>query len=1037
MPDAVPAPRPPVRWTPFVVGALAGLAAAFVVLERRADDEPIVARPLAPVAESDAWTVEGERRGKPLEAFPDPPGEGEVVSARYWVSLPAYDMEIRRRGPRVTLGIRGTDIQVAGGAWTAFAEGRITGDPRSFRRAVATIVWSCVGLRYRGSTDGVARLTFSDDGKDVVVAYLQGYEALHAPIADTYVKAYGRLAVGTKPPYGVVRGQIPWTARLAKLPPDAEVVVTGRVVTTEGDAVPDALVQLKGVDRTRVHADADGRFTLRHRGADAPWTQSVCAGAAGHRNGETVLFTGDPTEDVVVELAPLPPGDHVAYPWVHPAPDRDPDDVAACGTCHSWQYTEWLGSRHARFADHGHVLFERERMRRRRARGPRRLRGVPPAGVGRDVGERRVPAPGRAGGQPLRLLPQDLARRRRAQAGRVRVAGPRAARPGAHRPSGPHPPGLRARARRLLRLHGRVVQPGAVDVPPVRGLPPGRRAARAPQARHVRGMANLGRDPCRRALPIVPRLSHAGRCRGRGRQADRPVRVGVDAPGPGLGAQPCVPGDRSEPGGEGAGPRGHEGVRRGGRSLARRGRGDEPRCRPRDPDRHVDETRRGGDLGPPGHALARGRWRRAGRPRRRRRRPGRCEAGDWRRPPGRVFGWRRKGGDATPPDFYDPPAADALEDRRSAPRHAACASTRCSSPRATGPACRPRWRCGWSTDVARSAPARTRRPGTASPTIRRPRSSGRGSSDDRPPSAPCVSGGSPSALLGSGLRPDGLVGADSVGPAAEDARADDPRTHGRPRARSVGRAALRPRSRRSARRAGGPRPPRHGRRRVPRRDRPPPRRPRPWRSGGPRPNWWAASARAAGALADGPRAPPRRPRARGPPGGLARGRAGARGGGRPRAADRGRRRRTARAAAKAALLALGPDAVDPGEADRGRPRSLARPRRPGARRGRRGRAGGPRSGGRPDAVRRARARGRVRRRPRGGRARQGSGPRPAPAIDALAATVRARRGDARTSALEALVAMGAAARAALVTLAASPDAAVSAEAATEALARQR
>ena len=39
-------------------------------------------------------------------------------------------------------------------------------------------------------------------------------------------------------------------------------------------------------------------------------------------------------------------------------------------------------------------------------------------------------------------------------------------------------------------------------------------------------------------------------------------------------------------------------------------------------------------------------------------------AGDWRRPPGRVFGWRVKGGDATPPDFYAPPAADALEDRR-------------------------------------------------------------------------------------------------------------------------------------------------------------------------------------------------------------------------------------------------------------------------------------------------------------------------------------------------------------------------------------
>jgi hypothetical protein len=357
------------RWLAFAVGALAGVVLAVLLLRSSGSDEPVM-RPRASLAEVAAWDEEGARRRAPLERFPDPPGDGPVTSARYWVSLPAYEMEIRRRGARTTLQIRGTDVQVGGGAWTAFAEGSITGRDGSFRSAVATVVWSCVGLRYRGSTDGVARISFSADGRDLVAVYLQGYEALQSRLPDTYVRAHGRLAVGERPAYGVIRGQVPVTARLARRDDGDVVPVTGRVVDLDGNAVPDALVQLKGLDATRVHADARGRFALRLRGADAPWTASICAGAAGHRNGETVLFTGDATEDVVVELARLDLTDHDDYRWVHPSPTRDPDDVQACGTCHSWQYTEWLGSRHARAADHGHVWFHRERMRRRAPEAP-------------------------------------------------------------------------------------------------------------------------------------------------------------------------------------------------------------------------------------------------------------------------------------------------------------------------------------------------------------------------------------------------------------------------------------------------------------------------------------------------------------------------------------------------------------------------------------------------------------------------------------------------------------------------------------------
>src|SRR5262245_60811324 len=176
-------------WFPFAVGAAIGVSLAVALLVRRpAFRERVVTRPLAEAAEVAAWDAMGAARGKPLEEFPDPPGDGPVVREKYWVSLPAYDMEVRRRGSRLTLGIRGTDVQVAGGPWIAFAEGTVTGEASSFRGAEARIVWSCVGLRHRGSSDGVGKLVFSRDGSELEAIYLQGYEAMKVPLADTYVK---------------------------------------------------------------------------------------------------------------------------------------------------------------------------------------------------------------------------------------------------------------------------------------------------------------------------------------------------------------------------------------------------------------------------------------------------------------------------------------------------------------------------------------------------------------------------------------------------------------------------------------------------------------------------------------------------------------------------------------------------------------------------------------------------------------------------------------------------------------------------------
>ena len=345
---------------------LAGLllGAALVVLLFARGKAPFVEReeyrPLATDAEIEEWTGELKRRGIPWTRVPDPPGVGPVVRERYWLSRAVYAMEVRRRGRRVVVEIHGVDVQTMGGGWASFGEGTITGDPTSFAGAEARIAWSCMGIRFRASSDGLAKLSFSEDGSRVAAVYF----SWEAP--ELIAKAYGeriRDSSLPRPPYGSYRGQIPVTEALPRHAPEDVVKVAGRVVSTEGVPIADALVQLKGRNRTRIHADEQGRFHFDFRGRDAPWGQAICAGAVGYRNGEAALFTGDPTDDVVVELAPVDLSDHPSYAWVNPDPTHDPDDAMSCGTCHSWQYTEWLGSRHARSADHGHVSFERDRMR--------------------------------------------------------------------------------------------------------------------------------------------------------------------------------------------------------------------------------------------------------------------------------------------------------------------------------------------------------------------------------------------------------------------------------------------------------------------------------------------------------------------------------------------------------------------------------------------------------------------------------------------------------------------------------------------------
>jgi hypothetical protein len=159
---------------PYAFGALLGATLVATLLacdgDGKAFREVEEFRETAAPADLATWEDDFERRATPWRAFPDPPGEGPVQSTRWWISRQAYEMEVRRRGDRVTLGISGIDRQTFGGPWTAFGEGRITGDG-GFAGAVATLSWSCIDVHHRHASDGVARIRFSADGRSLDVVY--------------------------------------------------------------------------------------------------------------------------------------------------------------------------------------------------------------------------------------------------------------------------------------------------------------------------------------------------------------------------------------------------------------------------------------------------------------------------------------------------------------------------------------------------------------------------------------------------------------------------------------------------------------------------------------------------------------------------------------------------------------------------------------------------------------------------------------------------------------------------------------------------
>jgi hypothetical protein len=326
-------------------------------------------RPRADEADIRTWEAEWDRRAKPLQAVPDPPGEGPVASRRYWISHDSYAMEVRRRGDRLVVEIHGIDRQTGGGGWTAFGEGRVAGD-------VATITWSCVSSRFRTAGDGVARLTFRDGGRAV--------EAVYAPddSPDLWMKTYGveQRPGEAAPERGTLRGQIPIAPVLAHLAADEAVRLPVVVLDEGGAPVADALVQVKGLDRTRTQTDKMGRATIEFRGRDAPVAQVVCAGAPGYRNGAGITFADDlrrrPSDSPLeIRVTRIDLADHPNYAWRNPAPDADPDDAMACGTCHKWEYDEWSRSRHARSADAGHVEWEHARMTKADPEAPDDCRG--------------------------------------------------------------------------------------------------------------------------------------------------------------------------------------------------------------------------------------------------------------------------------------------------------------------------------------------------------------------------------------------------------------------------------------------------------------------------------------------------------------------------------------------------------------------------------------------------------------------------------------------------------------------------------------
>ncbi|MDJ0973596.1 MAG: multiheme c-type cytochrome [Planctomycetota bacterium] len=328
-------------------------------------------KPWAPAEDAATWWDEWDRRAKPwTEELPDPPGYGEVETARYWLSRAPYDLEVRRRGDRVVVAVAGVDEQVYGGGWAAYGEGRIEGAEKGFAGSVATFRWSCLSVRYGTASDGVGRITFTEDGEQIAAVYM----AHEAPAL--WYKAYGRLQRegDTKPERGRIKGQIPYAEALDVLAPEPTHIARVRVIDTQGVPLIGAVVQLRGHARTRQATDREGYATIRFKGSLAPIAQTFNAGKEGYFNAEASHFTGDlvygregvegPCPDVVVELTRYEPGDSPAYEWVHPSKDADPDNAMACSSCHTWHYHEWIGSRHARMADNGLVEHVHAAMKR-------------------------------------------------------------------------------------------------------------------------------------------------------------------------------------------------------------------------------------------------------------------------------------------------------------------------------------------------------------------------------------------------------------------------------------------------------------------------------------------------------------------------------------------------------------------------------------------------------------------------------------------------------------------------------------------------
>src|SRR5205814_2180457 len=147
-------------WALFALAAgVAGGAVAFALLSPgKGFVEREEFRPLAPPEDVALWQSEWDRRAGPHVRVPDPPGDGSVVTERYWISRAAYPLEVRRRGRHVVVETHGIDEQVLGGGWSAFGEGTIEGDGQGFAGATVRFSWSCLGIRFLSATDGVARL---------------------------------------------------------------------------------------------------------------------------------------------------------------------------------------------------------------------------------------------------------------------------------------------------------------------------------------------------------------------------------------------------------------------------------------------------------------------------------------------------------------------------------------------------------------------------------------------------------------------------------------------------------------------------------------------------------------------------------------------------------------------------------------------------------------------------------------------------------------------------------------------------------------